>query len=31
MKVVYTDDASEDLDGILAYITANWSTVYEPF
>jgi plasmid stabilization system protein ParE len=24
MKVVYTDEASEDLDGILAYIAANY-------
>ena len=31
MKVVYTDDASEDLDGILAYIASNYPTVYEPF
>jgi toxin ParE1/3/4 len=31
MKVVYTDEAREDLDGILAYIAANYPTVYEAF
>jgi toxin ParE1/3/4 len=31
MKVIYTGEASEDLDGILAYITSNYPTVYEPF
>jgi plasmid stabilization system protein ParE len=31
MKVVYTDGASEDLDGILAYIASNYPAVYEPF
>jgi plasmid stabilization system protein ParE len=31
MKVIYTDEASEDLDGILAYIASNYPTVYEPF
>jgi toxin ParE1/3/4 len=31
MKVVYTDDASEDLDGILAYIASNYPTVYDAF
>jgi toxin ParE1/3/4 len=31
MKVVYTDDASEDLDGILAYIASNYPAVYDGF
>src|SRR4051812_47658808 len=31
MKVVYTDEASADLDGILAYTAANYPTVYEAF
>ena len=31
MKVIYTGEASEDLDGILAYIASNYPTVYEPF
>jgi plasmid stabilization system protein ParE len=31
MKVIYTDEASKDLDGILAYIASNYPTVYEPF
>ena len=31
MKVVYTDDASEDLDGILAYIASNYPTIYDAF
>jgi toxin ParE1/3/4 len=31
MKVVYTDEASADLDRILAYTAANYPTVYEPF
>jgi plasmid stabilization system protein ParE len=31
MKVVYTDDASEDLDGILAYIASNYPAVYDAF
>jgi toxin ParE1/3/4 len=31
MKVVYTDDASEDLDGILAFIASNYPTVYDAF
>jgi hypothetical protein len=31
MRVVYTDEAREDLDGILAYIASNYPTVYEPF
>jgi plasmid stabilization system protein ParE len=31
MKVVYTDDASEDLDKILAYIASNYPAVYDAF
>jgi toxin ParE1/3/4 len=31
MKVVYTDEALEDLDGILAYIASHYPTVYDPF
>jgi toxin ParE1/3/4 len=31
MKVAYTDDASEDLDGILAYIASNYPAVYDAF
>ena len=31
MKVVYTDDASEDLDGILSYIASNYPAVYDAF
>jgi plasmid stabilization system protein ParE len=31
MKVVYTDDASEDLDGILAFIASNYPAVYDAF
>jgi toxin ParE1/3/4 len=31
MKVIYTDEASKDLDEILAYIASNYPTVYEPF
>jgi plasmid stabilization system protein ParE len=31
MKIIYTGEASEDLDGILAYIASNYPTVYEPF
>jgi plasmid stabilization system protein ParE len=31
MKVIYTDEASEDLDGILAYTASNYPTVYERF
>ncbi|MEA2941282.1 MAG: hypothetical protein QOD09_1811 [Bradyrhizobium sp.] len=31
MKVVYTDDASEDLDRILAYIASNYPAVYDAF
>ena len=31
MKVVYTDEALENLAGILAYISSNYPTVYEAF
>jgi toxin ParE1/3/4 len=31
MKVVYTDEASDDLDGILAFIASNYPIAYEPF
>jgi toxin ParE1/3/4 len=31
MRVIYTDEALEDLDGILATIAANYPTVYEAF
>jgi toxin ParE1/3/4 len=31
MKVIYTDEARKNLDGILAYIISNYPTVYEPF
>jgi plasmid stabilization system protein ParE len=31
MRIIYSDEASEDLDGILAYIASNYSTVYEAF
>jgi toxin ParE1/3/4 len=31
MKVIYTAEASKDLDGILAYIASNYPTVYEAF
>src|SRR5258708_33422041 len=31
MKVIYTDEASDDLDGILPYIASNYPTVYEAF
>jgi plasmid stabilization system protein ParE len=31
MKVVYTIEASKDLDEILAWIAANYPTVYQPF
>ena len=31
MKVIYTGEASEDLDGILAYIASNYPTVYDAF
>ena len=31
MRIIYTDEAFEDLDGILAYIASNYPTVYEAF
>jgi len=31
MKVVYTDEALENLASILAYIASNYPTVYEAF
>ena len=31
MKVIYTDEARKNLDGILAYIASNYPTVYAPF
>lgn len=31
MRVVYTDEALEDLDEILAYISLNYPTVYQAF
>jgi len=31
MKVIYTDEALENLDEILAYISANYPTVYDAF
>jgi plasmid stabilization system protein ParE len=31
MKVVYTDEALKDLDRILAFIGANYPTIYEAF
>jgi toxin ParE1/3/4 len=31
MRVVYTDEALENLDEILAYIASNYPTVYEAF
>jgi len=31
MKVVYTDEARENLDGILAYISSHYPAVYDPF
>jgi len=31
VKVVYTEEALENLDGILAYISSNYPTVYEAF
>jgi plasmid stabilization system protein ParE len=31
MRVVYTEEALENLDGILAYISSNYPTVYEAF
>jgi plasmid stabilization system protein ParE len=31
MKVVFTDEARNDLDEILQYISANYPAVYRPF
>jgi plasmid stabilization system protein ParE len=31
MRVVYTEEALENLDEILAYIASNYPTVYEAF
>jgi plasmid stabilization system protein ParE len=31
MKVVFTGEALADLDGILAFIAANYSAIYEAF
>lgn len=31
MKVVYTDEALENLDRILAFITTNYPTIYQAF
>ena len=31
MKVVFTDDALRDLDGILRHISMNYPGVYAPF
>ncbi len=31
MKLAYTDEALEDLDGILAYIASHYPTIYEAF
>jgi hypothetical protein len=31
MEVVYTDDASEDLDGILSHIASNYPASYDAF
>jgi plasmid stabilization system protein ParE len=31
MKVIYTEEALENLDGILAYISSNYPTVFEAF
>jgi toxin ParE1/3/4 len=31
VRVVYTDEALENLAGILAYIATHYPTVYEPF
>ncbi len=31
MKVVYTDEASKDLNGILIYIASNYPTIYQAF
>lgn len=31
MKLVFTDEALADLDGILAFIASNYPTVYDAF
>jgi toxin ParE1/3/4 len=31
MRVIYTEEALENLDGILAYISSNYPTVYQAF
>ena len=31
MKVVYTDEALADLDGILAFIASNYPAIYDAF
>jgi plasmid stabilization system protein ParE len=31
MKVIYSEEALENLDEILAYISANYPTVYDAF
>jgi hypothetical protein len=31
MRVIYTEEALENLDGMLAYISSNYPTVYEAF
>jgi plasmid stabilization system protein ParE len=31
MRVIYTEEALENLDGILAHIASNYPTVYEAF
>jgi hypothetical protein len=31
MKVVYTDEALENLAGILAYIASHYPTIYQAF
>jgi toxin ParE1/3/4 len=31
MKVIWTEEALENLDGILAYISSHYPTVYEAF
>lgn len=31
MRVIYTEEALENLDGILGYISSNYPAVYEAF
>jgi plasmid stabilization system protein ParE len=31
MKVIYTDEALADLDGILAFIASNYPSIYDAF